>query len=717
MKKSSNSNIMKESSVADLMQEFNFFIPEIQREYVWGNNQRDILSAFCKDIIQSKKTSVNAEWLQKKITSLTANRKFDEIQQLLLDSENGSPINIGFLYSYDPNYNMDQYQTHNDAYNDAYLIDGQQRFTTLFLMLFYLSLLEDKRSDFAEYFRYNIEKSTIAFDYRVRSLTHDFVLQLMDKVESKEQINEIEDSVWYVNEFDNDVTIASMINALKIIQKEFENEETGYFDFILYQIKFWHFKTEKTNQGEELYITMNSRGKQLEENETVRAKLFEGLTPDEQIRWSIEWENWQDFFWKNREDSDNADDGFNEFLICISGLQSYLNEKDDFVESKADIFDKHLLSNLSLEIIESYINSLEYLIKHQESFQENYEDASWVTKAITQIKVFIFNGSINWFVDYEHPNKATERMRMVFIWSVLEFIKQKSQEDDNIKDIYRFLRIYWLRFNNHDRGVSLLKERVNKQLKGGVWSQTNTKDEELRHTFYLRQESENVLCNYEEHIWKIEDHELNLNGYQVENINSSHLIDFEKLNSIDDLKTIYYKFNNLFSKNKPKDKLLSDILMFYGFYGMRRTPYYYHNYDFSSWRRIIRDFDSNSNCFKKFFSDYDGENLKEIFVQKKSNFLLKNKDTVEDAKDILKCDKLVNCIRFYILVSNNIWVKGGSIAYEDYEVDDILTTFEQHHTLFNTKGTFRGYGYARFTSVLPDKPILKLKKQLKMLKI
>lgn len=109
-------------------------------------------------------------------------------------------------------------------------------------------------------------------------------------------------------------------------------------------MRFWHFKTEKTNQGEELYITMNSRGKQLEENETVRAKLFEQISDDAQSKWSEKWENWQDYFGKIKVKID-TNDGFNEFFKCIAGLESYLKGCKDFVPDSSLIYDSHLLNN------------------------------------------------------------------------------------------------------------------------------------------------------------------------------------------------------------------------------------------------------------------------------------------------------------------------------------------------------------------------------------
>src|SRR5690606_23129118 len=81
---------------------------------------------------------------------------------------------------------------------------------------------------------------------------------------------------------------------------------------------FWHFKTEKTDQGEELYITMNSRGEQLADYENIKAKLFEEV--ENQLEWSEKWEVWQDFFWKRR-DGGSADEGFNEFLRWVVIIQ------------------------------------------------------------------------------------------------------------------------------------------------------------------------------------------------------------------------------------------------------------------------------------------------------------------------------------------------------------------------------------------------------------
>lgn len=710
----SSSSFMEEFSVSELLDKFNFFVPEIQREYVWGKNERNILASFCDDIIEGRNQAPNENLLQQKISKLTAEKKFSEIARLLEENNNGSPINIGFLYSYEPNYKMEHFPD-SDIYKDTYLIDGQQRFTSLFLMLFYLSIKENKQKDFKQLFRYNQGLSTIAFDYRVRTLTHDFVIKLINEIKKEEDFNNLLNTTWFLDIYIKDVTIKSMVNGLNIIRKKFNEQSTDYFDFILEHIRFWHFKTEKTNQGEELYITMNSRGKQLEENETVRAKLFEQITDTEQTFWSEKWEHWQDYFWKNRNSNENADEGFNEFLKCIAGLEAYLNEDRTFVSEASQILDYHLTTNLSLDIIDAYFDAFMFLFNNENDVVESYEYAKWVDRCLKEIKLIILQNNTNWFIDYEDALQATERRRMVFIWSILYYIKKTDKEILSVGVVYRFLRIHWLRYNNYDRGVISIKDRVEETISEGLWSQCSTSEEELKHPFYIKHLSNSsLLRKFESRIWKIEDHRLNINGYQVDNINSTHLVDYSQLNDPKTLDDIYSKFIKIFPVTQRESDYsanINDVLMFYGFYGLRRTPFYYYNYDFSSWRRIVRDIDSPKKSFASFFQEFDGNNLTNLLDIKKEQYLQRLKPRFRDDESRIECDYFVDVLRLYIILCKNIWKHGRYVAYEDvWSERDALTTFERKNEnqkppymmFYNTKGNFRGYGYSSLYSLLPN---------------
>ena len=74
---------------------------------------------------------------------------------------------------------------------DENLIDGQQRFTTLFLLLFVCALKENRKGEFLSLIRFE-EKLKMCFDFRVRDLTKRFLLELVEKVENTEQLKEID---------------------------------------------------------------------------------------------------------------------------------------------------------------------------------------------------------------------------------------------------------------------------------------------------------------------------------------------------------------------------------------------------------------------------------------------------------------------------------------------------------------------------------------------
>lgn len=311
----------------------------------------------------------------------------DSIKSMMLNlGISSNAINIGFLYSYRPDYYV-----YNDINKDVYLIDGQQRFTTLFLLLFYLSIKEDRKTEFEELFRFNKNLEHIAFDYRVRTLTHNFFIDLISNVNTIPDLKNISTKNWFLSNYKNDVTIKSIVGSEELtgtfikIHEYFKDEPNNYFDYIQNHIKFWHFKTEETSQGEELYITMNSRGQQLADNENIRAKLFESNhVKINQLEWSKKWEEWQDFFWKKRNkkfNKNSADKGFNEFLrwvVIIEMIKDGKNldsingknsELKQIIKSDSDI--KLPIKYLNIEVIEKYFNSLKYLY---EDFLNNIDE-------------------------------------------------------------------------------------------------------------------------------------------------------------------------------------------------------------------------------------------------------------------------------------------------------------------------------------------------------
>ena len=399
-------NALQEVSVEYMLKYYNLIVPEIQREYVWGYNTHGIVDVFLTDIEEGRKQSnvqknSDKEEILKLMTSTKISAELKEMLEKTLVSTEGTEINIGFLYSYKPGYSEGTKDL------DLFLIDGQQRFTTLFLLLFYFAIKEKRISYFNTLFKINEKTAFLGFDYRVRTLTHHFFVELFTKTNSMSDLLSIRSKTWFLHNFSNDVTIKAIVgdnkrnSVFEIFENKFGNSSDKYFDYIKEKIKFWHFKTDETSQGEELYITMNSRGQQLADNETIRAKLFDSdIVKEKPLIWSEKWENWQNFFWKNRaKNSSSADDGFNEFLRWVYLLK--------------------MIETFSLNESESLENEIHFLQANQKVLDTKFLD-------IEDIKVcFDSLVFINDFFSEDNLNKTLlpySKFKNSFSFNIKEYI-------------------------------------------------------------------------------------------------------------------------------------------------------------------------------------------------------------------------------------------------------------------------------------------------------
>lgn len=240
---------MDKKNINSLLSDYNLVVPEIQREYVWGaaKNKR-VLEQFLQD-------------LDIKLSQGEAN--------------------IGFLYSY-------------NSGAEHYLIDGQQRFTTILLLLFYLSVVEGENThaEFVNLLR--LSSNLQAFSYRVRSYTESFLQNLL--LHNTANAKEIQDQVWFKSEYKGDPTIASMIGALCTFEEIVKTATNITYKNIMDKVFFWYFDVEQTFQGEELYITMNSRGEKLTDSEQIKPRLLRNETTHKEY-YGKKWDEWEEFFY------------------------------------------------------------------------------------------------------------------------------------------------------------------------------------------------------------------------------------------------------------------------------------------------------------------------------------------------------------------------------------------------------------------------------------
>lgn len=275
-------------------------VPEIQREYVWGSN-KNIVNQF--------------------IDSLKENKD----------------INVGFLYSYS-NGNLE------------YIIDGQQRLTTLVLCLYYASIMQEKYDDFKSLLKLN--SPNMSFTYRVRSNTEEFMQCLFNSRLYKEK--EIKDSKWYHACYDSDLSISSMIDLLNYLEDiKFDVK----YDDIL-NIEFWYYPIDETSLGEDLYITMNSRGKTLDNAEKLKPLLFE-KSRKELKNWGKIWDDWEDFFFTllNGDDITKINVAMNNLIRIVWELKT-CGEHNELKPFEA-------IKDLNLSDIELFFNALKLIVNSE----------------------------------------------------------------------------------------------------------------------------------------------------------------------------------------------------------------------------------------------------------------------------------------------------------------------------------------------------------------
>ena len=337
-------------------------IPEIQRDYVWGKIQvESLLSSITTDfkIFNEKELEeINC------ITDETIKFMFTEYYKKQKFSSN-----IGFIYAYNDTSYKDKY----------FLIDGQQRLTTVYILIFALYNILDKNEEFNK--KYFVDKK-LKIDYKVRDSSHDFLVDFISNVRKDFNINTIKDEYWYFSKYDSDSTIQSVKNNYKIIIDFLIKENINikkFKDYVENYVEFWFFDTNISKQGEELYLSMNSRGEAMQSNENLKALLLNKLPNNTQKEKKVKcsngqkWEQWQHFFWINRDDNENADIGFNRFIKWIVIIEYFTqddlpeqNEKDKNKKIEEIVKDNQFISYLeilSMDKIEKYYKTLCVLIE------------------------------------------------------------------------------------------------------------------------------------------------------------------------------------------------------------------------------------------------------------------------------------------------------------------------------------------------------------------
>ncbi len=342
------SRLLKEESV--------IMIPKVQRDYAYGRQE-------------SKVEEILDGMLSTMLTAVQDNKA--EI--------------FDFVYG-------GSYVKKNNESSGLIPLDGQQRLTTLFLLHFYASVIQQNvTSDEVEClkkFRYETRQSATDFcEALVGNIRNDIIKENSKGIENIK--SQVQDNPKYLPSYNSDPTIVSMLNVLDKIEtkcKEYEIENLWTKLINQDNIQFYSLSLDKFGLTDDLYIKMNSRGKKLTEFEIFKSdleKAIKNISSDLKDQMSIKIDNsWMDLLWDYANMSEGgsdivkkADDGYmclfkNIFRIEMfrRGLETKTNRPasideiitdEDSIQQVMSIFDK--LSEIQKdEGIQNYWNSYFY---------------------------------------------------------------------------------------------------------------------------------------------------------------------------------------------------------------------------------------------------------------------------------------------------------------------------------------------------------------------
>lgn len=293
-------------------------VPRIQRPYAQGRNgenEKKIRKSFLKEIFNSLK--------------------------------NNTIMDMNFMYG--------AVKENKEGEQKEYvmeLLDGQQRFTTLYLLHWYILNKEKKYEESACDAIRNALKS---FVYETRTTSTKFCKSLasyvcdLDEIKPSERIIKAK---WYYRSYDKDSTIAGMLVMLDAIDTYYNKYKIEDTISKLENLRFYVLPLMQYGKSEELYMKMNARGLPLSVFDSFKADFTGTMSKDVylneemvQLEGGVEGEKvsrcenisikldtkWADLFWSSKKKKDfdmSYMRFFSRFFACRYLMDSPLNPKN-----------------------------------------------------------------------------------------------------------------------------------------------------------------------------------------------------------------------------------------------------------------------------------------------------------------------------------------------------------------------------------------------------
>ncbi len=218
------------------------------------------------------------------------------------------------------------------------LIDGQQRFTTFWLIAYAFKLLNIK-TDITDYLEITYPNKTkdIRFDFDIRIEVANYLKGLLDN-SSYLKFSDVSEKEFLK-------FIAKGVETIKhFITSEIKEEQRANFGNYIYKnVRFVFNVAPKNTDLNALFTALGTSGIQLQQSDILKARLLEKVSKSSRIKYSKIWDACEDmsnYFEKNVADVFNIEranvkpENFKFYDTTFFSVNDNSNSSEDFHQSK-----------------------------------------------------------------------------------------------------------------------------------------------------------------------------------------------------------------------------------------------------------------------------------------------------------------------------------------------------------------------------------------------
>lgn len=643
-------------------------IPDMQREYCWAHtisaiNNENLVEKFVGDLLESNK---NAE----------------------------SEIQLGLLYAYE------------SPKNDFQLCDGQQRITTLYLLLGFLySSTSDVqlKKDIKDFLVIDANENKVVYDirlqYAIRESTLFFLNDLVNQFFLTEKENDeilpsdrIKKSDWDFNEYRLDPSIQNMLVALDIFHKRKDRFSDKFRRYLLENIRFLYFDMGHRTYGEEQFVVLNTTGEPLTKTENLKPlflgeldnsrPIFQGKT---ELRYYADlWEEWELFFWENkRKEEQTADAGMKEFFrwvfiieslnpfdIIQSEKESYNNSQNALAYNLFDIFELGNDKTVILDTVHKYFEALQKILSDQ-----TIRNRFLFRGELSQIALFELLPLICFLKGFNLKVEDESFIRLK------QFLIARAKDDNvskaSIATTIRAVQIVKVLIEKQNSDIAVYSDYTS------VASGILTDIEKLKFDILLCSNNRNET---EKAFWGAE-------GFQTSQGNIGYIFEALEINKASDFKlAAFIKMTSIITESLEKPtNLLRRTLLTFGHYFLYET----YTYKIEAWRYYLGE---DASFFNKIVKEDPEEEPRKVLLR----FLC----TANKSLDIISEKSLTSfyqtCINEFQVSEGNIWVATVAKLIKN---EDWIEKMEQKRFCV-TEDELRSYALKQKKVTSMDKVIL-----------